>query len=576
VKAMKQRRYADLVRLAYLALDDGRTPAAGLLTTARHAVRHAARSTSAPAYAKLRHRLVVDILTTAPRHRPGPLFFEPAPDEPGPVREEVRRLSLHERLVYLLCRLEDLTAPEAAAELGEQLLVSAWDVDRTLQDVDDATGLDPPSQRAELRAFDPTLVRLRPPPALSRRGRTGIVLAMVAVAIVSFLSYGRYHGGGKAGDPIVVSATAWRRGYAPSLNDWPTQGAQRGDRALLRRAAQAWRNDRRDPPLGPVSIMYAGTVDDATVVIMHDSPGTRDSPMVAQYFERRLSRGVESIRALGIDSGQFIMIGTTWRYLVPPWISDISAALPLLSEPSWHPVGVRDGVTTSLPWRWFDPDCQTYMVFQMQYRPAPVPPRRITLFASPTPESGTPLIWFRGAGPRREETGFTGEPGQWAAIRAVACESATSLSDVGDLRVGRLWSGGLPDGGGRATLTSIDVSVPWGTTGTAFLIGEDGRVLTGGGTTNSDYSSAADSIAGAVWWRSASRWHVIAAAGPGIAGLKVVGELGEQEARRRGSGTLLIAKGPSVHGKSPQLTRLPVVRVIVYEPDGDRTLIDPG
>jgi hypothetical protein len=322
--------------------------------------------------------------------------------------------------------------------------------------------------------------------------------------------------------------------------------------------------------------MYAGTVDDATVVIMHDAPGTRDTPMVAEYFERRLSRGVESIRALGTENGEFIMIGTTWRYLVPPWISDISAALPLLSEPHWHPVAVHDGVTDPLPWRWFDPDCQTYMVFQMRSHPAPAAPRRITLFASPTPESGTPLIWFRNADPHREDSGFTGESGQWAAIRALACESMTSLSDAGDLRVGRLWSGHLPDGGGRATLTSVDVSVPWGTSGTAFLIADNGRVLTGGGTTNSDYSSPADTIAGTVWWRSSSRWHVIAAAGSGIAGLKAVGELGEHEARRDGSGTLLITSGPSVHGKRPQLTRLPVVRVIVYEPDGDRTLISPG
>jgi hypothetical protein len=576
VLVLMRRRYADLVRLAYLALDDGRTAAPDLLAAARRAVRRAARATTSAAYPRLRHRLVVDLLTTAPRHRPRALLFEPAPGDPGPVRQELRGLSLHERLVYLLCRLEGLTAPEAAAELGEELLVNAWDVDRTLQDVDSATGLDPSAQRAELRAFDPTLVRLRPPPSLSRAAQTLLALAATAVVIVGVVSYGHYRGPAKTGDPVVVGADAWRRGGAPTLADWPTQGALRGDRALLRRAAAAWRADRRDPPLGPVSIMFAGTVDDATVVIMHDAPGNRDSPVIAEYFERRLSRGVESIRALGSDTGEFIMIGTTWRYLVPPWITDISAALPLLSEPSWHPVGVRDGVTDPLPWRWFDPDCQTYMVFQMQFRPATAPPRRITLFASPTPEAGTPLIWFRDPDPRRPDSAFTGDRGQWAVIRAVACESMTSLSDAGDLRVGRLWSGDLPDGGGRAAMISVDVSRPWGTPGTAFLIAEGGKVLTGGGTTNSDFASPVSTIAGTVWWRSSTRWHIIAAAGPGIARLKTVGELDGREARSSGSGTFLAATGPPVHGKGPQESRLPVVRVIVFEPDGDRTLISPG
>ncbi|MFI0447592.1 hypothetical protein [Actinomadura sp. 6N118] len=570
-----RRRYADLVRLAYLALDDGATPPEAVLATARRAVRQSARAGPGASYAHLRRRLALELLTQPSHHRRPllrRLFFEPASTTPTPLRKILQRSSPHERLVYLLSRLEGLTSSEVAAELGEDLLVNAWDVDRTCTDIDDRTDLNPADQQAELQAFDPTLVRLRPTPSLPMTARIALVLTAVVLIAVGSTTYQHWQNAGRPGDPLTLGDDHWNQHDVPSLDVWPTQGELRDDRALLRRAASAWRDDRRDPPLGRVSIMYAGTVDEATIVVMHDKPGTRDSPMVAQYFERPLSRGVETIRRLGNDSGQLIMLGTTWRYLVPPWLSDLSVALPSAPTPTWHPIKVQDGVSDPLNWRWFDPDCQSYVVFRMRHKGT----GSISQLASHNPEFATPLIWFRDPDPARDDTGFTGDPAQWTAIHSLSCGAGIALAEAGDLRLGRLWSGSLPDKGGHATLISIDVSVPWGTPGMTALISDEGRLMTDRGRTNGDYSASTDTLAGAVWWRSQERWHLLATAGPGIASLKMVGELGNQEARRQGQGTRLFVQGPPARGRYPKTGGLPVVQIIVYEPDGDHAIISPS
>ncbi|MFA1538934.1 hypothetical protein [Actinomadura monticuli] len=54
---------------------------------------------------------------------------------------------------------------------------------------------------------------------------------------------------------------------------------------------------------GSVVLPRAGRADGASLVVLRAPPGSRDAPGVAQYFERRLSRGVESVRGLGTNGG---------------------------------------------------------------------------------------------------------------------------------------------------------------------------------------------------------------------------------------------------------------------------------
>jgi hypothetical protein len=520
----------------------------------------------------MRARLVAILLTAPPtgRHQPHRLLLEPTRTPPGPVRAALLGLSPHERLAYLLHR-DGLTAPEAAAELGVHLQADFRDVDQATAAVDVRTGLAEAAQRAEIEAFEPDLVRLRPPPAVPPIWRAAVA-AMLAAALLAVAGFVLARPDEGPGAPVAIGPRAWQTTGTPTIDHWPTQGALRQDAALLRRAADAWRADRHDPPLGRVLVLYAGTVDGASLVVLRDSPGLRDAPSVAQYFERRLSRGVESIRKLGTRAGQLIMLGMTWRYLVPPWLRDVRVAMPSGRSADWMPVAVRDGLSDPLPWQWFTPQCQNYVVFQMTSRPAgDGGSRTVTQLVSHNAQSAAPQVWFRDP-PERDER-F-----RWAALRAVACEAATSLSESGDLLLGRLWSGELPDGGGRATLLTVDASPPRNAPGSSILISDGGRALSERGGTNSATTSSAGTMAAALWWRSPRRWHLVAAAGPSIARLKTVGELGShvREAGRPGGTPLLVVPGPRTGGTPPETARLPVVHVVAYETDGDRTVISPS
>ncbi|TDE35301.1 sigma-70 family RNA polymerase sigma factor [Actinomadura sp. 6K520] len=557
--------YARLLRLAYLVLDDGDAP----LTRARRAAARAARGRPG-GYPAGRARLVAVLLTEPPgrRYSPYRILFEPAPAPRGPVREALAELAPHERLACLL-RLDGLTVPEVAAELGPHRPVDFRDVERATAALDARTGLDAAAQRAEIEAFEPDLVRLRPP-AVRPAWRAAVAVA-VAVAVLAAAGSVLTRPGEEAGGPAAVDARAWRETPSPSISQWPAQGALRHDAALLRRAADAWRAHHRHPPAGRVFLLYAGTVDGASLVVLRDTPGARDAPSVAQYFERRLSRGVESVRRLRTGAGQLIMLGMTWRYLVPPWLRDVRAAVPQGRSPEWMPLAVRDGLSDRLPWNWFTPRCQNHVVFRMTFRPAAGgTARAVTQLASHDPWSAAPRVWF----PQGPEPG---ERFRWAALHAVACEGAVTLSESGDLRLGRLWSGELPDGGGRATLLTVDASSPWATPGTAVLISDGGRVLSERGETNSDTTASSASVAAALWWRSPRRWHLLAAGGPRVTRLRTVGELGPHEGDpdRPGEAPLLMVPGPRTGGPPPERARLPVVHVVAYETDGDRTVISP-
>ncbi|MEU6041265.1 sigma-70 region 4 domain-containing protein [Actinomadura sp. NPDC047616] len=566
MRMVDREHYANLLRLAYLVLDDGDAP----LMRARRVAAGAARVRRG-GYPAMRARLVAILLTEPPtgRHRLHRLVFEPARTPPGPVRAALLELPPHERLAYLL-RRDGLTAPEVAAELGVHIQVDFRDVDRATAAVDGRTGLDEAAQRAEIEAFDPDLVRLRPPPAGPPAWRTAVaaVLAGALLVVAGFVLTRPDEG---AGEPSAIDPRAWRTTGTPTINEWPAQGGLRHDARLLRRAADAWRADRRDPPIGRVVVLYAGMVDGASLVVLRDSPGPRETPSVAQYFERRLSRGVESVGRLGTGAGQLIMLGMTWRYLVPPWLGDVRAAVPSERSPDWLPVTVRDGLSDPLPWHWFTPRCQNYVVFQMTFRPATGGRQQtVTQLASNNPRSPAPRVWFRDPPEQKERF-------RWAALHAVACESAMTLSESGDLLLGHLWSGELPDGGDRATLLTVDASSPRGAPGISILISDDGRALSERGRTNSDTTSSAGTMAAVLWWRSPQRWHLVAAAGPSVVRLKTVGELGSHEKGqdRPGGSPLLVVPGPRAGGTPPETARLPVVQVVAYERDGDRTVLSP-
>ncbi|HZB34293.1 MAG TPA: hypothetical protein VE465_29285 [Streptosporangiaceae bacterium] len=603
VEMVRERWYTDLTRIACLVLDDGTARPGGLLAAARTAVQRAAgralaKPSSGQTYPELRRRLAGRLVADSPapsrlRYR-GPLgraWLRRAPgpgpegdaaaagqdrrdEQTGPTRAALRRLSRHERLVYVLVRVEGLAPGDIGGELDHCLMVTATDVARTLARVDAATGLSAAEQSAELRAFDPTVIRLRPAPLRGRRWRLFALAALAVLVAVGAGGYSVWRQTQQPGDPIVIGADLWRRQHSPDVMVWPTQGGRTSDRELIRRARDSWLRNARTPPMGRLFVLYAGEIGDATTVIMRDSPGVRSSPLIAQYVERPLSRGVESVRELGIGSADLILIDAlSNRYLVPPWRTDLRVSPLDRPRPEWRSLPVHNGVSDPLPWSWFDVRCQFYVAFQAADRTprAPGPPATITMLASHVSASATPGITFRVPGRTRYDKTALDSRSHWDAVRALACSGGTALQESADLRVGQLWQGRLPERGGTARIFTVERA--GGTadqSDQALLIDDEGEVI-GHGDTNGDHVLWASEMAAAVWWRPSrsDRWYLVVAAATDVPRFYVVGELGRHEPRGDDRSLIVPALADSDVG------RRPVVAVVVAEPDGDRSMISP-
>jgi hypothetical protein len=616
VEVVREQWYADLTRIAYLVLDDGTARPGGPLAAARNVVQRAAgRALATPSsgetYPELRRRLAERLVGEPPapsrfryrrpirrarrRPNPGP---EPIPvpaaatatavqdgqdgqdrqhgqdGQDGRTRAALRRLSRHERLVYVLARVEGLAPGDIGGELDHCLMVTATDVARTLARVDAETGLSAAEQSAELRAFDPTVIRLRPAPIRWRRRRLVALAVLAGLVAGGAGGYSVWRQAPRPGDPIVVNADLWRRQHSPDVTVWPTQGGRTWDRELLRRARDSWLRNARMPPMGRLFVLYAGELGDATTVILRDSPGVRSAPLIAQYVERPLSRGVESIRELGIGSADLILIDAlSNRYLVPPWRTDLRVSPLDRPRPEWRSLPVHDGVTDPLPWSWFDVRCQFYVAFQAADRMvrAPATPGTITMLASHVSASATPGITFRVPGRTRFDETALDSQSRWDAVRALTCSGGTALQESGDLRVGQLWQGHLPEHGGGARIFTVERSGGSADqSDQALLIDDKGDVI-GSGDTNGDHVLWANELAAAVWWRPprSHRWYLVVAAAADVPRFYVVGELGRHEPRGRGRSLIVVAPEDSDVG------RRPVVAVVVDEPDGDRSMVSP-
>jgi hypothetical protein len=572
--------YSDLIRIAYLVLDDGTARPGALLATARRVVQQAAgRALVTPGpvetYQELRRGLLPRLVRDPPAARlslrRAPVPGQDAPGSSGRTRAALRRLSRHERLVYVLARVEGLAPRDVDGELAQCLVITADDVTRTLTQIDTATGLEAAEQTAELRAFDPTVIRLLPAPGRGRwHGRLLALITLTALVAVLTGGYAVWRQTPRTGDPVLVKASLWRHERNPDVAVWPTEGGRKWDLALLRRARKSWLHDPRMPPMGRLFVLYAGDLGDTTTVIMRDSPGIRSPALIAQYVERPLSRGVESVRELGIGSDDLILIDAlSNRYLVPPWLTDWRVAPLGLPHPEWHALPVHGGVTDPLPWSWFDVRCQFYVAFQAVDRSSPTA-RTITRLASHVSASATPGITFRVPGRARYDDTALGDQARWDAVRALSCTGGASLQDSADLRVGQLWRGRLPEHGDSARIFTVERSGGAADQTDQALLVDDKSETIGYGDTNGDRVLWADELAAAVWWRpvGAHRWYLIVAAAKDVPRFYVVGELGRHEPRGRS----LVLAGPK---QDSHIDQRPVVQVVVDEPDGGRSVVTP-
>ncbi|WP_443042678.1 hypothetical protein [Streptomyces sp. NBC_00344] len=287
-------------------------------------------------------------------------------------------------------RLADLTGPARAAYVLRGL--EQLDDPAVLRVLDEAGVADPdaalaladtaPAQYELLSSaeFDPCSLQARPTDLVRRRWRGRAALAAAAAVLVCgtllALPDGGWGADGPAAPPYArnaaseqalkpaslqrVAADAWKTSDRTDFSVWPVRGDHAHDTALLRRALAVWARPGRSvevsttpgspagPPMGAPQLLYAGTVDQASVVLFYD--GLR----VVRYAEPRERSGGTALDFARVDGAgeagsDALVVGRTdgnVRYLTAPWVR--STAVRDLLTPSARAVALHrtaDGVT---------------------------------------------------------------------------------------------------------------------------------------------------------------------------------------------------------------------------------------
>lgn len=249
--------------------------------------------------------------------------------------------------------------------------------------------------------FDPCSLQARPTDLMRRRQHVKAALvAAAALAVCGTLlglpgegwgpdgaaapAYARNPAAEAALDPAGltrVSPAAWQHSTRMDFSVWPTRGALAGDRALLRRALAVWARPGGavqvsatpgtppGPPMGSPQLLYAGVVDQARVVLLHD--GLR----VVRYAEPKNGTGgvaLDFARTDGADaaSSGALVAGRTngnIRYLTAPWVR--SASVRDLLEPDGDARALSrdaDGLTAPLPSPAQARDCRAWDVLELR------------------------------------------------------------------------------------------------------------------------------------------------------------------------------------------------------------------
>lgn len=235
--------------------------------------------------------------------------------------------------------------------------------------------------------FDPCTVQARPTDLLRRRHRTRLI-ALAAVAALLAASTAAVlaprpepaapvppatalaAASARASDPGLLVRTPgelWADTARVDFTAWPARGGRTGDMALLSRALDAWARGTgaqagvrvtvtpgtpTTPPAAPARLLFAGTVDDAAVVLLHD--GGR----LVRYTEPLAGRGGVLIELARVDdadvtTGAAVAVSRSpggAQFLLAPWI-DESAVRDLLRPdvPARQLAVSEHGVTDLVP-----------------------------------------------------------------------------------------------------------------------------------------------------------------------------------------------------------------------------------
>ncbi|MEV7077243.1 hypothetical protein AB0N88_01615 [Streptomyces sp. NPDC093516] len=389
--------------------------------------------------------------------------------------------------------------------------------------------------------FDPCSLQARPTDLMRRRQHLKAALAAGAALLVcgallglpgegwgpdgaAAPPYARNPAAQAALDPAKltrVPPAAWRISARTDFSAWPARGDLTGDDALLRRALAVWARPGETVqvsatpgtpsggPAGPPQLLYAGTVDAARVVILHD--GLR----IARYAEPRDGTQGAALDFARVDGASRAEAGAVVlgradgnvRYLTAPWIEQAAERDLLKPGSGAMDLALDDGVTAPLasPALRSGP-CTSWNVLQV------------------TDGTRTRLLTDLGElVPARLTTGRPGSPGEVSGAAALrtwrpfACSLGTVRS--AGVRSVNAWAFNeqpLPDASGSAA---------WVCTRAETWRGGGARVLAQFHTPGGAYGAVAAKaenvpacgprdphvLAGVLWKSKAGDWYLLAA-----------------------------------------------------------------
>ncbi|MEU9164247.1 hypothetical protein AB0D29_28760 [Streptomyces sp. NPDC048424] len=401
--------------------------------------------------------------------------------------------------------------------------------------------------------FDPCVLQARPTDLLRRRrlGRAALAAAAALAVCGALLAlpgggwgsdgaaaplYSRNAAAEQALDPgkLVRAAPAlWHTSSRTDFSTWPARGDRADDAALLRRALAVWARPGSSvvvsatpgspagPPMGPAQLLFAGTVDQAVVVLFHD--GLR----VVRYAEPRTGTAGAALDFARTDGASadtatalvLSRVDGNVRYLTAPWVTGVS--LRDLLKPGTPAAVLKpapDGVTPPVAGPAPAGSCTSWNALALT---GDGTTRLITDLGELTPArltSGAP-------GAERDVT-EAAELGDWSKI---ACLLPSVRSH--GVRTVNAWTYAkqpLPEGDGTAT---------WLCTRAETWQGAADRVqaqfLAPGGAVAAQAAKSEGSaacgpreprvLAGVLWKSRAGQWYVLAAGSAQFASLSVSG-----------------------------------------------------
>ncbi|MEU2114440.1 hypothetical protein ABZ567_02015 [Streptomyces sp. NPDC016459] len=416
--------------------------------------------------------------------------------------------------------------------------------------------------------FDPCALQARPTDLLRRRQHARAAGVAVAALVVcgtllglpgdgwgrngaAAPSYARSPAAEAALDPGAlkrVAPAAWPGSTRRDFSVWPARGALTGDSALLRRALAVWARPGASvrssatpgtpvgPPMGPPQLLFAGVVDGARVVLLHD--GLR-AVRYAEPVGGAAGAALDFARTDGADAvGSAALVlsraAGNVRYLTAPWVTETAVRdLLVPAKEPWPLARDAHGTTDPVPSPALAKDCTRWNTLQVREGSG------VRLLADLGELAPARLLW----GPPDAPVDATGPAAREAWARTACRLTAVRAHGVRSVNAWRFASQPLPEGAGRGTWLCTRAET-WRGTGSRVLA----QFLVPSPTVPAALAASSEGspacgvrdprvLAGVLWKAPSGGWYVLAAGSPDFTALETSGGV-----KGRSNGPVLAVK----------------------------------